>query len=67
MDKRQMIAVIGDSNNVASIALHRAAGFQPIGVLQNVGFKHGRWVDSVMMQRALGPGASCLPAGHTSG
>lgn len=50
---RQMIAVIGDSNNRASIGLHAALGFHPVGILRDVGFKHGRWVDSVLMQRAL--------------
>lgn len=63
--KRQMIAVIGDSANVASIALHEAAGFHHQGILENVGFKHGRWVDSVIMQRALGLGASTLPEADT--
>jgi L-amino acid N-acyltransferase YncA len=58
---RQMIAVIGDSGNASSIGLHRAAGFEPIGIYKNVGFKFGRWLDSVLMQRALGPGASTLP------
>lgn len=53
---RQMIAVIGDSANAASIALHRAAGFSDAGVLRAVGYKHGRWLDSVLMQRALGAG-----------
>lgn len=51
---RQMIAVIGDSANVASIRLHAAMGFREVGTLQEVGFKFGRWVDSVLMQRALG-------------
>jgi L-amino acid N-acyltransferase YncA len=50
---RQMIAVIGDSNNEASIGLHAALGFHPVGTLHDVGFKHGRWVDSVLMQRSL--------------
>jgi phosphinothricin acetyltransferase len=58
---RQMIAVIGDSAQIASIALHRAVGFHYVGNLQNVGFKFGRWLDSVLMQRPLGPGATCLP------
>jgi L-amino acid N-acyltransferase YncA len=53
---RQMIAVIGDSGNAGSIALHRRLGFEPVGVLKSVGFKLGRWVDTVIMQRALGPG-----------
>ncbi len=51
---RQMIAVIGDSAQTPSIALHRAAGFKLIGTFENVGFKHGRWLDTVLMQRALG-------------
>jgi len=59
--KRQMIAVIGDSANQASIQLHGALGFEHIGTLQHVGFKHGRWIDSVLMQRPLGPGAETLP------
>ena len=58
---RQMVAVIGDSANQASIGLHEALGFQHVGVLRSVGFKHGRWVDSVLMQRALGPGDGMLP------
>jgi phosphinothricin acetyltransferase len=52
---RQMIAVIGDSANDASIQLHRAAGFRMIGTLNNVGYKFDRWLDSVLMQRSLGP------------
>jgi phosphinothricin acetyltransferase len=58
---RQVIAVIGDSANYASIELHRRAGFEMIGTLRGVGFKFGRWIDSVMMQRALGPGDRTLP------
>jgi phosphinothricin acetyltransferase len=58
---RQMIAVIGDSGNVASIALHERLGFDRIGVFHSVGFKFGRWLDSVLMQRALGPGDGELP------
>ena len=58
---RQMIAVIGDSAQTASIELHRAAGFRMVGTLENVGHKFGRWLDSVMMQRALGPGATTPP------
>jgi phosphinothricin acetyltransferase len=58
---RQMIAVIGDSAQTASIELHRAAGFGYVGNIQNVGFKFDRWLDSVLMQRALGPGASTKP------
>jgi phosphinothricin acetyltransferase len=52
-----MIAVIGDSRRqAASIGLHRALGFHHVGILEDVGFKHGRWLDSVLMQRSLGPG-----------
>ena len=50
----QMVAVIGDSGNAASIALHRRHGFRHVGTLHSVGFKFGRWVDSVLMQRILG-------------
>jgi phosphinothricin acetyltransferase len=61
---RQMIAVIGDSGNAASIALHRSLGFQAVGTMLGVGFKFGRWIDSVLMQRALGPGNSAFPDGR---
>ncbi len=60
---RQMIAVIGDSANAASIGVHSSCGFQMIGTHPNVGFKFGRWLDTVMMQRALGDGAATVPAG----
>ena len=53
---RQMIAVIGDSGTASSIGLHRALGFTFCGVIHSVGFKHGRWLDSVLMQRPLGTG-----------
>ena len=59
---RQMIAVIGDSANAASIGLHSAFGFGRVGVLAGVGYKFGRWVDSVLMQRHLGPGSDAPPA-----
>ncbi|HYH23605.1 MAG TPA: GNAT family N-acetyltransferase [Azospirillum sp.] len=59
---RQMIAVIGDSGNAASIGLHASLGFVETGILRSVGFKFGRWVDSVLMQRPLGPGGGTLPA-----
>ncbi len=55
---RQMLAVIGDSANEASIRLHRSLGFDDCGQLTAVGWKFGRWLDVVMMQRRLGPGAS---------
>ena len=53
---RQMIAVIGDSGNAPSIRLHERCGFVRAGVLKNVGWKHERWIDTVLMQRALGEG-----------
>lgn len=59
---RQMIAVIGDSGNAGSIGLHASLGFHKIGVVQSVGFKLGRWVDTVMMQRPLGQGDETLPS-----
>lgn len=59
---RQMIAVIGDSGNAPSIKLHTALGFRHAGVLRSVGWKHGRWVDCVMMIRPLGPGDTTPPA-----
>ncbi len=58
---RQMIAVIGDSANVASIRAHARAGFAMIGTHPAVGFKFGRWLDTVMMQRALGAGSASVP------
>jgi L-amino acid N-acyltransferase YncA len=58
---RQMIAVIGDSANAASIALHAGAGFRLIGTLKSVGFKHGRWLDTVVMQRPLGKADATPP------
>jgi phosphinothricin acetyltransferase len=59
---RQMIAVIGDSANAASIRAHARAGFALIGTHPNVGLKFGRWLDTVMMQRALGAGSADVPA-----
>ena len=59
---RQMIAVIGDSANAGSIGVHTKCGFQMIGTHPNVGFKFGRWLDTVMMQLALGEGATTVPA-----
>ncbi len=58
---RQMIAVIGDSANTASIALHGRLGFRMVGTLRASGFKFGAWVDTVLMQRALGAGDRTLP------
>jgi L-amino acid N-acyltransferase YncA len=51
---RQMVAVVGDSENAASVGVHRAAGFDMVGTLKSVGWKHGRWLDIVLMQRPLG-------------
>ncbi|HEX7761578.1 MAG TPA: GNAT family N-acetyltransferase [Caulobacteraceae bacterium] len=59
---RQMIAVIGDSGNAGSIGLHRSLGFQDAGVGKAFGYKHGRWVDVVWMQRALNEGAASPPS-----
>jgi L-amino acid N-acyltransferase YncA len=59
---RQMIAVIGGSDNLASIKLHQKFGFRHSGTLVAAGFKFGRWVDSVLMQRAIGPGDTIPPA-----
>ena len=58
---RQMVSVIGDSGNIGSIRVHEAAGFVRAGILPNVGYKLGRWVDSVLMQRGLGEGARTPP------
>jgi phosphinothricin acetyltransferase len=58
---RQMIAIIGDSANHGSIGLHKALGFETAGTIRSVGFKHGRWVDSVLLQCALGEGDKTLP------
>jgi phosphinothricin acetyltransferase len=60
---RQVVAVIGDSANEASIGLHRHLGFRMAGTLQSAGFKFGRWIDIVLMQRALGPGDGTPPSG----
>jgi phosphinothricin acetyltransferase len=59
---RQMIAVIGDSAQIGSIALHERAGFHHIGTLRSVGFKHGKWLDTVLMQHALGEGDTTMPS-----
>lgn len=58
---RQMLAVIGDSGNAGSIGVHARAGFREVGVMRAVGFKHGRWVDVVIMQLPLGEGDSTAP------
>jgi L-amino acid N-acyltransferase YncA len=58
---RQLLAVVGNSGNAGSLALHESLGFRRIGVLRSVGFKLGAWTDTVLMQRALGSGDSDLP------
>ena len=58
---RQMVAVIGEPTNTASIKLHERFGFHLVGVFQGLGRKHGRWLDTVQMQRALGEGADSAP------
>jgi phosphinothricin acetyltransferase len=58
---RQMIAVIGDSDNVGSIGVHASLGFQRVGLLKSAGVKFGRWLDVVYMQRALGRGDANMP------
>ena len=62
---RQMIAVIGDSANSGSIGVHTRCGFAMTGTFYDVGFKFGRWLDTVLMQRALGEGATSLPRDPT--
>jgi phosphinothricin acetyltransferase len=61
-DLRQMVAVVGDSGNLPSIRLHERCGFRLVGVLEAVGYKHGRWLDSVLLQRRLGAGHTTSPA-----
>lgn len=58
---RQMLAVIGDSANAGSVGVHRSCGFEPVGVLKSAGWKFGRWLDVVMMQRSLGDGDRTVP------
>jgi L-amino acid N-acyltransferase YncA len=58
---RQIVAVIGDSGNAASIGLHTALGYRPVGTLPAVGFKLGRWIDCILMQRSLGDGGATMP------
>ncbi len=61
---RQMIAVIGGgTEHPASVGLHKALGFREIGMVEASGFKYGRWLDTLLMQRALGPGKTTLPKG----
>jgi L-amino acid N-acyltransferase YncA len=58
---RQTVAIIGDSGNADSIGLHKQLGFRQLGLLPAIGFKHGGWVDSVLMQRPLGSGSTTFP------
>ena len=58
---RQLVAVVGDFGNAGSIGLHRSLGFKQVGVGHGFGFKHGRWVDIVWMQRALNAGDAAQP------
>ncbi|WP_210496582.1 GNAT family N-acetyltransferase [Microvirga antarctica] len=60
-DFRLMVAVIGDAQSHGSIGLHRSLGFEMVGTLPGIGYKHGRWLSTVLMQRPLGPGASVAP------
>lgn len=59
---RQMVALIGDSANHASVALHRGQGFEPMGVMKSAGWKFDAWRDVVFMQKSLGEGDACAPA-----
>ena len=58
---RRMVGIIGDSANHASIALHKKAGFEMVGIIPSCGFKAGQWLDQVIMQRSLGPGETTPP------
>jgi L-amino acid N-acyltransferase YncA len=60
-DFRLMVAVIGDEESRGSIGLHRTLGFEPVGILKGIGYKHGRWLSTVLMQRALGRGTGEPP------
>lgn len=59
---RKLIAVIGDSANAGSVGVHRSCGFTPVGVLRSCGWKFGRWLDVVLMEKVLGAGDSTSPA-----
>lgn len=63
-DFRQMIAVVGDSANMPSIRLHQRHGFILIGNLRSVGYKHGRWLDTILLQLELGSGDTTPPSDH---
>ncbi len=58
---RKLIAVIGDSGNAGSVGVHRSLGFERVGVIANCGWKFGRWLDIVLMEKVVGPGASTAP------
>lgn len=60
-DFRLMVAVIGDEDSKGSIGLHRSLGFEPVGILKGIGYKHGRWLSTVLMQRPLGRGMAESP------
>ncbi|WP_114944285.1 GNAT family N-acetyltransferase [Microvirga calopogonii] len=60
-DFRLMVAVIGDEESKGSIGLHRSLGFEPVGILKGIGYKHGRWLSTVLMQRPLGRGVAEPP------
>jgi phosphinothricin acetyltransferase len=60
-DFRLMVAVIGDEESKGSIGLHRSLGFEPVGILKGIGYKHGRWLSTVLMQRPLGQGMNEPP------
>ncbi|MGO4525661.1 N-acetyltransferase family protein [Microvirga sp. 2MCAF35] len=60
-DFRLMVAVIGDEESKGSIGLHRSLGFEPVGILKGIGYKHGRWLSTVLMQRPLGLGIGEAP------
>ena len=58
---RKLIAVIGDSNNAGSVGVHRSLGFAPVGTLKSCGWKFGKWLDIVLMEKTLGDGDSTPP------
>ena len=62
LEFRRMVAIIGDSENTPSIKLHERAGFEMVGVIPACGYKGGRWLDQVIMHKALGPGATQPPS-----
>ncbi|MET0338926.1 MAG: N-acetyltransferase family protein [Caulobacter sp.] len=61
MGLRQVMAIIGDTDNAGSIGLHKAMGFEPVGTFRDVGFKQERWVDIVLMQKSLNGGSDTPP------